>query len=194
MAKLYTKCDEIPLCKFIEVYNGNLEALVISGFATGKELQNAASDIIQEYATIIGSKSLLFEMSRKNNHINSNIKILLLNAGRELLQIGLYKEASKILRPVGIVLSDNVTENEISNALSKIESNKAYIEMRLLMSKRKEEMPISDKRIDFTKERMLVSAHFKMYIDPMQYTASEYGYMVKMMLDESKEIKNGKRN
>lgn len=198
MAKLYTKCDEIPLCKFIEAYNGNLKALVISGMPSDKELQDVASSLMQEYASIIGNNNLSFEISRKNNLINSNIKLTLLDVGENLIEMKAYKDASDVLSYVGIKIGKDYSDNSIKKIFGLIESNRAYIKMRVEMAKRNEQQrlkTIQPKSIDFTRERMIVSTHFKMHIDPMKYTASEYGNVVKIMLDELKEIKNyGKRS
>ena len=110
MAKLYTKCDETPLCKFIEAYNGNLKALVISGMPSDKELQDAASSLMQEYASIIGNNNLSFEISRKNNLINSNIKLTLLDVGENLIEMKAYKDASDVLSYVGIKIGKVIHE------------------------------------------------------------------------------------
>lgn len=66
MAKLYTKCDEIPLCRFIEAYNGNLKALVISGRSSDKELRLIFSRIMDEYNQIIENKNLQFAVSKRS--------------------------------------------------------------------------------------------------------------------------------
>jgi hypothetical protein len=197
MAKIYTKCDEIPLCKFIEVYNGNLEALVVSGKVSNDELRDTASYLMQEYASIIGNNNLSFEIGKKNSIINSNIKLTLLDAAANLINMGSYKNASDILEYVGIKMADDHSKETIDKTLDAITSNRSYIEMRLTLERNKERqkqnLPV--KPIDFTRERMIVGTHFKMYIDPLKYTAAEYGNMVKMMLDELKEVKSyGKRN
>lgn len=139
MAKLYTKCDEIPLCKFIEAYNGNLKALVISGMPSDKELQDAASSLMQEYASIIGNNNLSFEISRRNNLINSNIKLTLLDVGENLIEMKAYKDASDVLSYVGIKIGKDYSDDSIKKISGLIESNRAYLKMRVEMSKRNEQ-------------------------------------------------------
>lgn len=64
MANIYTTCDEIPLCKFIEMYKGNLNALIKGGRTkpTDGELRKAAMGLIDEYSVITGNKNIAIEI------------------------------------------------------------------------------------------------------------------------------------
>lgn len=70
----YKDLDQISVGKFIEVFCGNLNALVVNGSHKQDDLSYAAKQMINEYLSIIGGKVLLAEISRKNEIINLRIK------------------------------------------------------------------------------------------------------------------------
>lgn len=187
--RYYTRCEDIPLCKFVEVYKGNLLALVIEGDVDNKTLADAANGLIEEYSVIVGSKNMSFEIDRRSKMINYDIKLIALDVVSNLIDLDRYSDAGQLLRPFGIKIADDYSN--IESVRRSIISSRAEINLRVEMLKRQ----IIDKpkgKTDFVKERMIVSSHFKMYIDPQIYTAAEYGHLVKMMLDELKDMRNGK--
>ena len=190
MAKLYTKCDEIPLCKFIELYKGNLKALVISGKANEEELRKTSFAIIEEYNEIIGNKNLRFAILRHSSSINYNIKIIIFEIAENLLMMDDLDNAFALLSQIGINAPTEITESTLSEIKRSIDSIKAHTQLKLaLLNQQIERSKPKDNKIDFTKERMIVCSHYKMHIDPKIYTAAEYAYLVKMMLNEIEQAK-----
>nr|DAM82913.1 MAG TPA: hypothetical protein [Caudoviricetes sp.] len=190
MAKLYTKCDEIPLYKFIEAYDGNLKALVISGKASEEELRLTFSRIMDEYNQIIKNKNLQFAVSKRSLIINYYTKISIISAILNFIKLG---EIDKIFDLLAIVDIKNVNIETVADAeklINKIESSLAYIRLRLKMAQEQlDKTSQTNRRVDFTKERMILSSHFKMRIDDKTYTAAEYANLVRLMLNEIEEVK-----
>lgn len=187
--RYYTKCEDIPLYKFVEAYKGNMLALVIEGDVDNKTLADAANGLIEEYSIIVGSKNMSFEIDRRSKMINYDIKLIALDVAANMIDLDRHSDAGQLLRPFGIKMADDYSN--IEYVRRSIISSRAEINLRVEMLKRQ----LIDKpkgKTDFVKERMIVSSHFKMYIDPQIYTAAEYGHLVKMMLDELKDMRNGK--
>ena len=177
MEKLYTKCDEIPLCRFIEAYNGNLKALIISGRSSDKELRLIFSRIMDEYNQIIENKNLQFAVSKRSLIIN-------------FIKLGEIDKISDLLTIVDIKNVNIETVADAEKLINKIESSLAYIRLRLKMTQEQLDSTSQiNRKVDFTKERMILSAHFKMRIDDKTYTASEYANLIRLMLNEIEEVK-----
>ena len=194
--KVYTCCSEIPLCRFIEAYHGNLKALVISGKVPDEKLHAVFCRILDEYNRIIGNKNLSFSVSCHSQIINYKAKISILCAVCNLLVSGNWDGMKELLPYAGIRKMKLESVEDAEKLAGKLESELAYLRMRLKTTEEKIKRPAkSESKIDFTRERMIVSTHFKMYIDPKTYTAAEYANLVKLMLNEIEEIKKyGKRN
>ena len=186
MAKLYTKCDEIPLCRFIEAYNGNLRALVITGRSSDKELRLIFSRIMDEYNQIIENKNLQFTVSKRSLIINYYTKISIISAILNFIKLGEIDKISDLLTIVDIKNVNIETVADAEKLINKIESSLAYIRLRLKMADSTSQI---NRKVDFTKERMILSAHFKMRIDDKTYTASEYANLIRLMLNEIEEVK-----
>ena len=92
--KIYRKCDEIPLCKFIDMYNGDLSVLIIEGRPDEKELKDVSIQLIEEYNSIVGNKSLFYMISNQNRMLDYNSKLIVLEAAKNLVLSMQYEEAS----------------------------------------------------------------------------------------------------
>ena len=190
MANIYTTCDEIPLCKFTEMYKGNLNALIKGGRTkpTEGELRKAAMGLIDEYSVITGNKNIAIEIEDRNNMVNHNIKLVLLEASERLIEAGAYPDASEILEKVGVKMKDSPSLQEVMAIKKQIRSKTAQIRYSLSVLERNRLKAPDPKDKDFTRERMVVSSHFKMRIDPQTFTAAEYGNLIKIMVEQLKEI------
>lgn len=58
MNDFYKTCDEIPLCKFIEMYKGDINALVKSGTPSREDLERAAVSMLDEYSALTNNKNI----------------------------------------------------------------------------------------------------------------------------------------
>lgn len=190
--KIYRKCDEIPLCKFIDMYNGDLSALIIEGRPDEKELKDVSIQLIEEYNGIIGNKSLVYIVNNQSRMIDYNLKLIILEAAKNMINSRHFNDASIILNSLGVSFNEYVSDEDIQSINKKIDSIRGETMLRLELLKRGNEARsnIKSEGPNFTKERVIVSTHFKMYIDVNKITASEYGYMAKLMIDELKNIKH----
>ena len=104
--------------------------------------------------------------------------------------MGEINQLPDLLAIVGVKNVDIKTVSDAEKLMDNLESLLAYIRLRLKMSQ--EQLHNSSKanrEVDFTKERMILSAHFKMHIDDKTYTAAEYANLVRLMLNEIEEVK-----
>ena len=115
MANIYTTCDEIPLCKFIEMYKGNLNALIKGGRTkpTEGELRKAAMGLIDEYSVITGNKNIAIEIEDRSRAVDCNIKLILLESADHLIDAMMYADASDILGRVGIRMPEEPGEQDL---------------------------------------------------------------------------------
>lgn len=194
--KIYRKCDEIPLCKFIDMYNGDLLALIIEGRPDEKELKDLSIQLIEEYNSIVGNKSLFYMISNQNRMLDYNSKLIVLEAAKNLVLSMHYEEASEVLNYVGIKMGSDISDDFLNKIMRNIDSLMGETKLRMEMLKHSfDSIKKSKDKPNFTRERVCVSTYFKMHIDPQKVTAAEYGYMVRSMINELNESKNyGKRN
>lgn len=196
-ARYYTSCEEIPLYNFMEMYKGNLKFLIKKGKPKENELKEASMRLIDEYAKITGNKNIAIEIDDRAKMIDYSNKLILLDMAVNLINAWMFLEAKDILRALGMNITDKPSGQEIMVALRNIESLKARIGLsKVMLEKRfKSSVKIDPSLKNFTRERMLVSAHFSMRIDPHTYTAAEYGNLIKIMMEQIKETKSdGKRD
>lgn len=191
-AEYYTKCDQIPLSKFIDMYTGNLSALIIRGNPPVDELRNAASLLTEEYCSIIGSKNMTFEIDNQAKMMKYSSRILLADTATFLIKYELYDELKETFKYLGIKMPEAFSRETIPSIVKSLESAKGEAKLRLEMLKKGSgtKKKTKESQADFTKERMMVCAHFKMHIDPKVFTTAEYGNLLKMMLNELKEVRN----
>jgi hypothetical protein len=188
MNDFYKTCDEIPLCKFIEMYKGDINALVKSGTPSREDLERAAVSMLDEYSALTNNKNIAIEIEDRNNMVNHNIKLVLLEAGERLIEAGAYPDASEILEKVGVKMKDSPSLQDVMAIKKQIRSKTAQIRYSLSVLERNRLKAPDPKDKDFTRERMVVSSHFKMRIDPQTFTAAEYGNLIKIMVEQLKEI------
>lgn len=187
----YTDLDRISIGKFIEVFCGNLDALIISGSHKKEDLSCAASKLINEYLSIVGGKVLLAEISRKNEVINLGIKIDSMEACSNIVKMNDWETVCDILAQFGYSV-DIDDKCKITQRINSILSNCRYRRDKLLSND-----DISQKVMDrdhFVRERAMVMGHFKMHIDKDVFTAKEYAYLVRRMCDDIDSMNNRRIN
>jgi len=189
-SNLYTTCKVIPLTKFIDVYCGDLEALVIEGESDKEALEAASSKIVAEYVKIIGGENM-FELTRQNDLINKQIKVTVLEAAKGLLSMRAYTEAVNALASVNMKAEVPDTVEEVKALNGRIDSELANLK-RILLSEAKKAESKQEQKVDrshFMRELAMANAHFKFCIDPNQYTAESYAYLIKQMNNDFKRMK-----
>lgn len=196
MANIYTTCDEIPLCKFIEMYKGNLNALVKSGTPSREDLERAAVSMLDEYSALTNNKNIAIEIEDRSRAVDCNIKLILLESADHLIDAMMYTDASDILGRVGIRMPEEPGEQDLIVAKKRIQSKMSQVKYNLSVLDRNKSKVVDPKDKDFTRERMIVSTYFKMRIDPGTFTAAEYGNMIRIMFNQLEDMRNygGKRD
>ena len=179
---IYADLDKIPLSKFVEVFMGNIEYLIISGKHDKQELIDVSHKLRNEYMGIIGGKVLLSEISRKNEIMNLSIKIDSISACNSLIKLNDWDSVCNILASFGYIVSAD-DKTKISQRIDSILANCQYRRDKLLSHDNKPDAPTMDHDY-FTKERVMIMSHFKMHIDKDTYTAKEYAFLVKRMCDD----------
>lgn len=188
--KYYTSCEEIPLRKFIEMYKGDLKALIIEGNPGDKELREASTSIIEEYSMIVGGKNFSFEIDDRSRMINYGIKIALMDVIISSCEFGRIGDIKDLLIIFSIPTPNEGDIEGLNMVLRRAASIKAEAGLRLSAITRNEKAKDSKRKVDFTKERMILSSHFKMKVDMDNYTAAEYGNLIRLMLNDIKEMES----
>jgi hypothetical protein len=145
---------------------------------------------MDEYNQIIENKNLQFAVSKRSLIINYYTKISIISAILNFIKLGKIDKISDLLTIVDIKNVNIETVADAEKLINKIESSLAYIRLRLKMAQEQLDSTSQiNRKVDFTKERMILSAHFKMRIDDKTYTASEYANLIRLMLNEIEEVK-----
>lgn len=196
MNDFYKTCDEIPLCKFIEMYKGDINALVKSGTPSREDLERAAVSMLDEYSALTNNKNIAIEIEDRSRAVDCNIKLILLESADHLIDDMMYADASDILGRVGIRMPEEPGEQDLIVAKKRIQSKMSQVKYSLSVLDRNKSKVVDPKDKDFTRERMIVSTYFKMRIDPDTFTAAEYGNMIRIMFNQLEDIRNygGKRD
>lgn len=179
---IYNELNKIPLDKFIEVYSGNMDALIIKGKHTPEELKEASENLLMRYAEIVGGKSVQVELARRTEHIALFGKLEVMKCCEALIEAGDFESVSRILREFGF----NIPPDKHTEIKSRLSAIKASAEFRreMLMAGEKEQKPDKTNAEYFIKEKALLMSHFKMTFQSHEITAHEYAYLVKRMCDE----------
>ena len=180
---IYTELDKITLSRFIDVYLGNINRVADGGIHTKEEKMEAAKKLCSRYLSIVGGKSMLSQISRRNEVLKLQMRISCLDSCNRLMLLGEWKEVCKIL----VLLGYRFIDNEHEKIKGKIESVKASDRYRMEKIINEEHSSPGNFVMDrtyFTKERVALMSHVKMYIDPDTFMAEEYAWMVRRMCDE----------
>lgn len=186
--------NDISLSRFIEVYLGDVSKAVKEGECSKREQREAASRLCARYLSIVGGRSLLAQISRKDEMLRTQMRLSCLEACRRLSASGDWDGVRSVMGALGYTFG----EGERERMMRKVDSVEASAKYRLDKLRAAEEQQgknaVKADRDYFTRERVAVMAHMKMHIDPDVFTAGEYAWMVRRMCDEleaaAKRIKN----
>lgn len=190
---IYKELYEIPLRRFIEMYCGDLNALVIEGKHEQKELEETASMLILKYNQITGNKSAEADVFMRNDMLNYNAKIHCMEAVLWLIGTGSYKEACAIMASFKYNCKCD-TEDDVKAMKGKAEGLLSESRMRLDMliskiSKDKKEGVKVD-RDYFEREKAIVMSYFKYSFDDNEVNAQTYANWLNIMSEQVKEMKS----
>lgn len=186
----YTDLDRMPLGKFIEMFCGNLDALVMRGNHKKDELSVCAKKLINEYLSIVGGKILLAEISRKNEIINLGIKIDCMESCGNMIKMNDWETVCDILSLFGYVVDIN-DKDKIRQKIGSILANCRYRRDKLSSIDGSSQATMDFDY--FTRERVVVMGHFKMHIDKDVFSAKEYAFLVKRMCDDNDSMNRNRK-
>lgn len=182
---LYTDITKIPLSRFIDVYCGDRNALIINDKHSEKELSETANNLIQKYIEIAGGKSITVELRAKDERLTLESKISCMEACLNIIKLGDYKSVVDILNNFGYRLPFN-TDSDKMRIHSRVESILQQSKMRVaqLEAKRKDIQPVKQPtREQFASEMAIVMSRFKPF-NENEISAAVYANWVKIMCDE----------
>lgn len=185
--------NEITLSMFIDIYLGDTAKTVREG-ASGEApcgeaaRQEVAARLCMQYLSIVGGKSIMAQVSRRNEMLSLQMRIVCLDACRRLAKAGCVDDAQGIMATLGYRFGTGEHERMMKK-LDSLEATYRYRFDKLRAAAGQEGKDA--KAIDrdyFTRERVAVMAHMKMHIDPDAFTAAEYAWMVRRMCDELEKV------
>ena len=189
MGAVYNDLNEITLSRFIEVYLGDVSKTVKEGECSEREQREAAARLCALYLSIVGGRSLLAQISRRDEMLRSQMRLSCLEACRRLSEAGDWAGVRGVMGALGYTFG----EGERERMMRKLDSVEASAKYRLDKLRAAEEQAgknaVKADRDYFTRERVAVMAHMKMHIDPDVFKAGEYAWMVRRMCDELEAAK-----
>lgn len=187
---LYSSIGEIKLSVFISIVTGDTSAVVKPGTpddSTEIEREECASMLMMQYVDTCGGSHIKADVDKKRRDVVFAVKTRLLQSCMAMLGSGMQDEVSYVLSRLGY----NYGADDIEGMKNRIDILIRKAEFDLKM-KPDEEKPKGMSREDYTKERVAIMSHYKMYIDPDVYTAEEYAFLVSQFNAEMEDIR--KRN
>lgn len=186
---IYRELDKIPLSRFIDVYLGDTDLVAEGGNYSREEKEEAAGLLCSRYLSIVGGRSMLSVIARRDEELRVRMRLTCLCACRELIGYGEYERAREVLSWLGYPFPSA----DPLKMLEKVDGLSASDKYRLARMEETEKGLRSQgvKKMDrsyFTRERVAVMGHMKMYIDPEQFSAEEYAWMVKRTCEDVEEM------
>lgn len=187
---LYSSLSEIKLSAFIEAITGNVRAVVKDSplLHTDDECKEAAGVLMMQYIDACGGSGTAARLGSKKRGINLCIKSKLIEMCENLAESGLYEDVVPIMMGMGYKLHPKDTEG-IKQRIAQLKGRVSYdmdlMSQELENNKDKAGMTKSD----FTKERVAIMTHYKIYVDPDVYTAEEYACLVSQFNREYDELR-----
>lgn len=182
MGKVYESLGEMTLGRFIDLFLGDTDKAVKEGTCGGREKREAAERLCAAYLSIVGGRSALAQLSRRDAMLRAQMRLACLDACRKLASMGDWEGVCRVLGAMGYRFKPGDREG----MMRKVESVSASEGYKL--EKMRAQAPADGgakmDRAYFTRERVAVMGHVKMYIDPEVFTAEEYAWMVRRMCDE----------
>lgn len=180
---IYKELDKIPLSRFIDVYLGNINRVSEGGKYSTKEKKEAAEKLCGRYLSIVGGKSMLSKISRRNEVLKLQMRISCLDACKRLMSVGAWEEVCNVLGTLGYKMGD-ADRWRVKAKVDSLEASDRYRMEKIVNEEKGNEGKAVMDRTYFTRERVAVMSHVKMYINPDTFSAEEYAWMVRRMCDE----------
>lgn len=179
---VYNDLGKICLSRFIDIFLGDIDKVVQSGKYSTKEKVLAAEKLCNEYLTIIGGKSVIAQINRRDEVLKIQIRLNCFAICEGLISSGSWDDVVDIMGELGYRFKTNEHE-KIKKRINSVSASDKYRLAKL----QEKTADIGKKQMDreyFTKERVSLMSHVKMHIDENVFSAKEYAYMVRRMCDE----------
>ena len=148
-----------------------------------KEKEEASEKLCNEYFSIIGGKSVISHINRRNEIMKIHMRMCCFERCSLFMQLGEWDDVRNIMDALGYSFKDN----EHDKIRSRIESVSASDKYRLAKLQEHFDNSGRTNKMDreyFIRERVAVMSHIKMHIDENTFSAKEYAYLVKNMCEE----------
>lgn len=179
---IYTELEKIPLSRFIDVFLGDIDKVVVNGNHSREEKENASEKLCNEYLYIIGGKSVVSHINKRNEILKIHMRMCCLEMASRFIIMEEWDKAKDIMGALGYSFKSDEHDRMRSRIESVIASDKYRIAK--LQKSLDNSGKIKMNREYFTREKVSVMSHVKMYIDEDVFSAKEYAYMVRNMCDE----------
>lgn len=179
---IYTELDKISLSRFIDIFLGDIDKVIVKGQYSQKEKEEAYEKLCNEYFSIIGGKSVVSHINKRNEILKIHMRMCCFERCSLFMELGEWDVVRNIMDALGYRFKDN----EHDKMRSRIESVSASDKYRLakLQEHSDNSGRIKMDREYFIRERVAVMSHIKMHIDENTFSAKEYAYLVKNMCEE----------
>lgn len=165
---------------------GNNKSVVISGTHTDEECAAAAADLIMKYVELCGGSGYTAQLDKRKKRVNIHLKRTCIETADSLAESGLYEDASKIMKSLGY----NISTDDKDKLVMKIKSILAKAEFDYHSLPTEESVKENSiTKVDFSRERVILMCHYKMYIDSSVWTAEEYAILISQYNEELKRMK-----
>lgn len=183
--------DTIRLARFIDLWLGDVDAVVAEGEATDELKQRAARELCEQYIGIVGGTQVQARLAQENERLKLRMRRICLETARALIATGDLDSARKVLRSAGLPSEGDaaVLRRRIDGWLAQ----DGYKEKKAQEAQEQAEGGARMTRDWFTRERVVVMRWAKMYVDERQMSAAEYAWLVRAMCDEVRRSMNEQR-
>lgn len=183
--------DTIRLARFIDLWLGDVGAVVAEGSASDEDMARAARSLCEQYIGIVGGSQVQARLAQENERLKLRMRRVCLETARALLDVGDMENARRVLHSAGLPSEGDtaVLRRRIDGWLAQ----DGYKEKKVQEAQEQAEDGVRMTRDWFTRERVAVMRWAKMYVDERQISASEYAWMVRAMCDDVRRSMNEQR-
>lgn len=186
---LYSSLSEIKLSAFIDAITGNARAVVKDSpsLHSDEECKETAGILMMQYIDACGGSGNAAKLGTKKKNMNLCIKSRLIEICENLAESGLYEDVVPIMMKMGYKLHPKDRDG-IVQRITQLKGRIAY-DMDLMNQELANNKSDGMTKSDFTKERVAIMTHYKIYVDPDIYTAEEYACLVSQFNREYEELR-----
>lgn len=179
---IYNDLGKISLSRFIDIFLGDIDKVVQKGMYSAGEKVAAAERLCNEYLSIIGGRSAVAQISRRNEVLKIQIRLNCLSICERMVSSGDWGDAVDILATLGYKFKEDEHE-KIKSRITSVSASDRY-RLAKLEDNNPDVGRVKMDREYFTRERVSLMSHIKMHIDENTFSAKEYAYMVRRMCDD----------